>query len=150
MARNNPFTKPSLTKQSFGDEVNINSIAARAIRGQPIPMKDGVAMYGDFSNAGDLQTALERVRLAERHFMAIPGEVRARFEHDPVKYVEFMTRVEAKDPAVREEAILLGLVEATEGERRNLRLKEIEKAKARLAELEGPKEPETEEKEKSE
>lgn len=139
--RNNPFTGQTKTKASFGESVNINKIAARVFQGQPIPMRDGVAMYGDFSNGTDLQAALEMVDNARNAFMAIPAKVRGTFDNDPVKYVDFMEAVAKSEPDARDQAIDLGLVVATPAEATERHEREVAKAKAKLDSLEPPDPP---------
>lgn len=96
---------PSLTKQSEADACNINKIMAKY-------EKDGVlrhvnanqGFYADVSKMPDYQGCLAVVRQAEDLFMSIPAEIRAKFDHDPQKYFDFVS-----DPANGEEMIKLGL-----------------------------------------
>lgn len=95
----------SLTSQSFADEVNINKIMARVMKGQTILAANGQPFYGDVSEFGDLQDALIKVQEADALFMQFPADVRERFDNDPVKLVEFLS-----DDKNRAEAESLGLV----------------------------------------
>lgn len=98
---------PSMTKQSFRDECDINSIMARY-------EKDGVvdhlarvpAQWGDFTDALDYHSAMSIVVQAEERFAALPASVRKRFGNDPAQMLEFL-----EDPDNRLEAIELGLVD---------------------------------------
>lgn len=96
---------PSLTSQSFADEVNINKIMARVEKGQIVLGSDGMPFYGDVSELGGLQEALIKVQEAEELFMQFPAETREVFENDPLKMVQFL-----EDPSNKEKAIQLGLV----------------------------------------
>jgi phage internal scaffolding protein len=107
--KNNKVLKdfePTLTKQSFKDECNINNIVAKfAITGQ-LPQSSRKPRYMDCVGVDSYQDALAIVDLAAAHFSALPAKVRARFANDPVKMVAFL-----EDPNNAEEAIKLGLAE---------------------------------------
>lgn len=70
------------TKQSFKDEVNINSIIKRWRDGVPLPEEHRNPTYGDFSDSGSFHEALERIRESEVHWMRLPSEIRAACEQD--------------------------------------------------------------------
>lgn len=98
--------EPSMTKQSFKDECDINLIVQRAVSGADIShVNSRVAQYGDFTNIPDFQAALDMVNRAHGMFMSLDGFVRERFSNDPAKMVSFLN-----DPKNRDEAIRLGLV----------------------------------------
>lgn len=94
----------SLTSQAMTDEVNINKIMARVLKGQPVLTSVGEPFYGDVSEFGGLQEAIIKVQEADDLFAQYPAELREKFENDPVKFVEFM-----EDPENLDEAIELGL-----------------------------------------
>jgi len=96
---------PSLTSQSFADEVNINKIMARVLKGQTIMASNGEPFYGDVSEYDGLQDALIKVQESEELFMQYPAETREKFENNPIKLVEFLM-----DPANKDEAIEMGLM----------------------------------------
>jgi len=99
------FSKPSLTKQSFRDECDINTILKRFnVTGQ-LPVGSVQPQYGDFSGVTDYQSALNAVMAAQDSFLALPAKLRARFDNDPALFVEF-----ASDEANKDEMKALGLL----------------------------------------
>lgn len=94
----------TLAQQHFAEECDINTIVRRfGITGQ---MPDNLRMpqSGDFVDAvNDFHTAMNMIKAAEEEFMRVPGELRARFDHDAGKLMAFL-----EDPANDEEAIKLG------------------------------------------
>jgi hypothetical protein len=100
-----PGDEPSRTQQSFAEESDINTIVRRfGLTGQ---LPNGIAMpqSGDFSKVVDFQSALNVIRMAEEAFLEVPGETRARFNHDPAQLMAFL-----EDVGNRDEAIRLGLI----------------------------------------
>lgn len=96
---------PSLTKQEFAEDADINTIVRRFnITGQ-LPQNVQAPVYGDFEGVFDFQSAMNIVVQAEQSFMAMPAEVRARFLNNPQRFVEFCS-----DERNRDEAVRLGLV----------------------------------------
>ena len=96
----------SLTKQSFAEDADINTIVRRfGLTGQ-LPDNVRVPQYGDFTEVFDFHTAMNAVRTAQESFMALPPNIRARFHNDPQELLEF-----CEDPENRPEAIRIGLVE---------------------------------------
>jgi len=99
------FTKPSLTKQSFRDECDINNILRQFnVTGQ-LPAGSVQPQYGDFSGITDYQSALNAVMAAQDSFLQLPAKVRAKFDNDPALFVEF-----ASDEANKDEMKALGLL----------------------------------------
>lgn len=98
---------PSLTRQEFRDECDINEIMRRYQR-------DGVVshvttrepMYQDFTQYPDLQESMNYIRDAEMAFLSLPSAVRREFDNDPVKFVQF-----AAEPKNGERLVELGLAE---------------------------------------
>ncbi len=100
---------PSLTKQSFRDECDINFIMSRWKRtGEMPPEKAGTMRphYGDFSNPNDYMEAANRVIEANEAFESLPSFLRDRFANEPANLIAFLA-----DPENQEEAIKLGLAE---------------------------------------
>lgn len=92
---------PSLTKQSFAEEVDINTIVRRfGLTGQ-LPENVRAPTYADFEEVVDYQTALNAVLAAQSAFMELPANVRERFGNDPQKFVEFTSDDNNKDEARR-------------------------------------------------
>ena len=99
----------SLTIQGAPD-ADINVLMARmgVKDGSILPATLGVTdprYYGDFTNEPDLRTALDIVRNAEEHFMALPATLRNKFDNDPWKLHRWV-HVEANI----DEAVKLGLL----------------------------------------
>jgi len=99
------FSKPSLAKQSFRDECDINNILRQFnVTGQ-LPSGSVQPQYGDFSGITDYQSALNAVMAAQDSFLQLPAKVRAKFDNDPALFVEF-----ASDEANKDEMKALGLL----------------------------------------
>lgn len=98
--------EPSLAIQSAADECDINLIIERANRGILPAVNQRAPQFGDFSEVPDYQTAYNAVVAAQAEFEALPARVRERFGNDPAKLLSFLA-----DPANREEAEILGLVD---------------------------------------
>lgn len=96
---------PSLAKQQFAEECDINTIVRRfGLTGE---LPEGVRMptYGDFTMVKDFKSAMDALALANEAFEEMPAEVRARFHNSTEEFVAFCS-----DDANLDEAIKLGLV----------------------------------------
>lgn len=91
----------SRTKQSFREEVNINSIVRKYRSGVLVThLNNKAPMYGDVSHALDLQAALNLVHEAEESFMDLPPEVRKAAQNDPVRLLEMLATEEGTQELV--------------------------------------------------
>lgn len=102
---------PSLTKQEFVAECDINNIIKQyGATGQlrHISAKAAQGAYLDLPDDLDFQASLETVRQAQEAFATLPSSTRARFENDPAKFLHFLS-----DPANQDEAIKLGFARDT-------------------------------------
>lgn len=102
-----PVYQPSMTKQSFKDECDINVIVRRAEAAGTMDLlveraRQGV--YADLPEPLDYQEAIHQSRAAEAAFMTLPAAVRSRFENDPAQWLAFMG-----DSANQQEIIDMGL-----------------------------------------
>jgi len=96
----------SLAQQHMKDECDINVIIERfGVTGE-LPNSPVSPRYGDFSEVTDYHSALNQINATMDDFMAMPAKLRVRFDHDPVKLLEFLN-----DEANRSEAISLGLID---------------------------------------
>lgn len=103
------FPEPSLTKQAFRDECDINHIMKRF---KKIMNEDFLEKYngyvggqfGDFSEVADYRTALDQLKRANSVFEALPSIVRKRFDNDPALFLDF-----CQDPKNLDELRELGL-----------------------------------------
>lgn len=100
-------TEPSLTRQEFAAEADINIIIERMGLGYDMPINTTPPKQGDFTDLPDFYTATQMIRKAQEVFNGLPAKIRNRFENDPEKYIEFF-----HDPENRLEAEKLGLVNA--------------------------------------
>lgn len=98
---------PSLTVQAQKEEADINTIVRNFGVTGKLPQGVKVPSYGDFEGVSDYRSALEAVAEAEASFMAMPAEVRSRFENDPQQFLEFCA-----DSSNLEEMRKLGLAPA--------------------------------------
>lgn len=107
----------SLTREEFAEECNINWIADRyklteldpAIWQSALPTVVTPPSYGDFTGVFDFQAQQNAVREALEGFMTLPAKLRARFDNNPQRLIDFLA-----DPDNRKEAEFLGLVQEKE------------------------------------
>ena len=95
----------SLAQQHFKDECDINNILRQFNITGLLPENTLSPQYGDFTGVQDYHSALNQVIAAEDEFMALPATLRARFNNDPAKLIEFLNNPENKN-----EAVSLGLI----------------------------------------
>lgn len=100
-------TEPSMTQQHHAEDADINVLVRRfgITDGAIPPAVIDPAYYGDFTDAADFRTQLDRIHQAKEHFMELPADLRSRFNNDPT---ELFAWVSNKDNADR--AIELGLL----------------------------------------
>lgn len=97
--------EPSMTKQSFKEECDINNIIREfGVTGIATHVRQNEGLYVDLPDPLDYQQAIDLARGARTAFDALPAQVRARFENDPEQFLSFMA-----DPSNQEEMIKLGL-----------------------------------------
>lgn len=88
----------TIVQQHYADEVDINTIVRRfGVTGSMPFGPNGPAIYGDFSGISDWESALATIERAEESFMALPAEVRAKFDNDPGKLVEYSQSVSEEE-----------------------------------------------------
>lgn len=98
--------EPTLAQQHFKDECDINNILKQFNVTGMLPNQPLSPRYGDFTGISDYKTAIDRVIAAEEEFMALPAQLRARFDNDPENLITFLDNEEN-----RSEAEKLGLLE---------------------------------------
>ncbi|ALS03679.1 VP3 [Gokushovirus WZ-2015a] len=105
------FDEPSRTRQEFAAECDINVLMQKfEATGVVSHVNERQPMYLDLSEGlPDLREALDIVREATETFMSLPARVRARFDNDPVKFVDF-----AGDPKNVGELVEWGLADKVE------------------------------------
>lgn len=105
------FTEPSMTRQSFKDQCDINVIMRRFSKRQTsdfLRQFNGYVggQFGDFSNVLDYRSALDQVRRADDVFMALPAVVRKEFDNDAAAFLDF-----CHDPRNSDRLVEMGLAE---------------------------------------
>lgn len=99
------FSEPSLTKQSFRDDCNINVIMARFTKTGVVNHINPLSpLHEDFSGAVSYQEALHQVMAGDAAFMSLPSKLRSRFHNNPAEYLDFVA-----DPSNTDEMVSLGL-----------------------------------------
>lgn len=104
------FDDPTLAQQQFKDEVNINTIIARAMQTGDMSAftPNDRAQFIDASVYDDYQSALDTLQTVEEDFYSLPADLRKEFDNDADKYVEFMS-----DDANHAKAVELGLLQGS-------------------------------------
>lgn len=98
-------SKDGRTKQSFANESNINIIMKKYEKTGLIDhLNQFEGKYGDFIAYQDYHSSMNLIREAGEAFMTIPATVRAKFENDPAKFLEF-----AQNPENHDELVEMGL-----------------------------------------
>lgn len=92
------------TQQQFKEECDINTIVKNFGLTGELPAISAVPLVGEFEEIFDYQSALNKLREADAAFMAYPAELRAKFQNDPGRFVEFVS-----DPANKDEIKKMGL-----------------------------------------
>jgi len=99
----------SMTKQSHKEECDVNNILEKYRKtGLMTHIKNGGAVYGDFSNIASYKEAVDSVRLASETFMQLPANIRKKFDNDPGVFLDFTS-----DPKNLDEMRKLGLLKDT-------------------------------------
>jgi len=80
---------PSLTQQHLKDEADINVIMRRFGYTGALPVGAAGAVYGDFTGIESYEDAVDLVERSQRDFMALPANIRERFQNDPSRLVRF-------------------------------------------------------------
>jgi len=95
----------SLAIQSAKDETDINTIVRKFGLTGELPNDIKMPQTGDFTNIPDFHTAMNIIRVTQEEFLRVPAEVRARFNNDPQRFMEFV-----EDDSNRDEARKMGLL----------------------------------------
>lgn len=92
------------TDQQFKDDADINVIVERfGVTGERPPTMQWPE-EAEFMETFDFQTSMNVIRKAQEAFGELPAKVRARFDNDPQKYMQFFN-----DPENAHEAVRLGI-----------------------------------------
>lgn len=102
------ITEPSLTKQSFTKECDINNILKKYQKtGAVDHVNKHEATYG-YASSMDFTEAMETVAKGQTMFDQLPSSIRTKFENDPAKFLDFV-----QDEKNKEEMQELGLAHKT-------------------------------------
>ena len=101
------FTQPSMAKQAFKSECDINTIMRRFEKDAVLDHVSKVqGRYEDFTRyPGDFEEAMALVTNAREMFLTIPSTIRDRFDNDPGAFLDF-----AQDPANEDAMREMGLL----------------------------------------
>lgn len=91
---------PSLTVQADMEDADINTIVRRFHITGEMPVSVRLPEYQDYEDVFDFQSAQNAILEAERTFMSIPADVRAKFDNDPQLFLEFAQNPENYDGLV--------------------------------------------------
>ncbi|WNK12735.1 MAG: internal scaffolding protein [Microvirus sp.] len=81
---------PSLTRQEFAEECDINVLMSRFEKTGLIDnLNRGEPRYLDVSDVPDMHQAMHILQTATDAFMSLPATVRRDFDNDPIKFVDF-------------------------------------------------------------
>lgn len=99
------FTKPTLTKQYFKDECNINHIVNKFQQtGQILSQNSMDPQYGE-SPTIDLKTALDMVQSLHNEFDSLSDAEKEEFNNNPREYAQFLSNyAEAPESFIQTES----------------------------------------------
>lgn len=103
---------PSMTKQSFVAECDINNIIRDfQLSGQVahINARAQQGAYLDLPDTIDFQESFNLVRQAQDAFDTLPAKIRANFDNDPAQFLAYV-----QDPANHAQLVTWGLANAPE------------------------------------
>lgn len=114
---NNPRSKgqtfengrPTQVQQHFLESCDIDVIMRKFKKTGVLPQVQKIPQYGDFSNVGSYQEALQKINSVNETFSSLPARVRDSFNNDPGKLLDFLS-----DSNNQARAIELGLIENKE------------------------------------
>lgn len=106
------FTKPSMTRQEFKQECDLALTLKRFAKtpggARALANAQGFAeglQFCDVTQVPQYRQYRDLVNAANAKFMALPVNLRRRFENDPAQFMDFVA-----DSRNREEALALGLI----------------------------------------
>jgi len=96
--------EPTLAKQEFKDDADINNIMYKyGVTGE-LPQASGAA-FGDFQSTMSYHDMQNTLKEAETAFKTLPADIRSEFNNDPANVIDFLN-----NPDNREKAIEIGLI----------------------------------------
>lgn len=112
--------EPTKAQQQFAEEVDINTIVERFGLTGELPQNLRVPIQAEFVETMDYQTSLNKLIEADEAFMAMPAKIRAEFQNDSGKFVDFVS-----DPANVEKCREWGLAMPKPAEAEPMRVRVI-------------------------
>lgn len=94
--RTNPVGK-SLTQQHEAEGTDINVIMARYLKSGELPVVPRPPQFGDFDTDLTYRDCMDILNEGKRSFMMLDAQVRAKFDNDPVAFLEFCDNPENLD-----------------------------------------------------
>lgn len=91
----------SLARQSFAEECDINTIVRRFNLTGALPDNVRYPTSGDFEGVFDFKSAMDVVVAAQQAFAQLPADTRARFLNDPARMLDFVSKDENAEEAIR-------------------------------------------------
>lgn len=92
---------PSLTKQEFKEECDINNIMDRFLKtGRLDRFREFEGQYGDFSEVADYHDAQNQIIRANEAFMSLPANIRKEFDNDAGKFLAAVDNPQMYDKLV--------------------------------------------------
>lgn len=95
----------SLTQQHQREDADINTIVKRFGVTGLLPQAKAPPTYGDFDQVNDYREALDLINQARATFMALPADLRSRFDNDAAKFLDY-----CEDPANLADLEKMGLI----------------------------------------
>lgn len=83
----------TLVQQQFAEQLDINEIFKRYAQTGLLPLSQEDPVYGDFTGVLDYESAVEKIEAVNARFMALPPEVRERFNNDPARLVRAVSEM---------------------------------------------------------
>lgn len=93
---------PSMTKQEFKNDVNMNSIMKRYRSTGILPVSNAKAVFGDFSKVYDYQTAVQKVMEIDEEFLKLPSHVRERYGNNPDMFMQAISNHQGLQALINE------------------------------------------------
>lgn len=80
----------SKAQQHMRDETDINVIVGKFRQTGMLPQIPIPPTYQTFGEVFDFQSAMNAIKNAQDSFMALPANIRSRFENDPARFVAYV------------------------------------------------------------
>lgn len=94
------FTEPSMTKQSFKDECDINKLMDKYQKtGMINHVNKHQPTYAEY-DAIDFTQAMQTIAEGQSMFEELPSQARKNFDNDPAKFMEFVNNPDNADKLV--------------------------------------------------